>query len=63
MLPGFFTLTVGSLGLRGLTALAGGYRLEGFQDLSTMITIVVAIAAGLLFGTVPARPAAVRPAD
>jgi uncharacterized membrane protein YjjP (DUF1212 family) len=55
ILPGFFTLTVGSLGLRGLTALAGGYQIQGFQDLTKMITIVIAIAVGLLLGTVIAQ--------
>lgn len=55
LLPGFFTLTVGSLGMRGLTALAGGYPIQGFHDLTKMITIVTAIAAGLLLGAVLAR--------
>ncbi|MEU6852194.1 threonine/serine exporter family protein [Actinacidiphila alni] len=55
LLPGFFTLTVGSLGMRGLTALAGGYPVRGFQDLTKMVTIVTAIAAGLLLGAVLAR--------
>ncbi|AOR31259.1 hypothetical protein BFF78_09545 [Streptomyces fodineus] len=50
ILPGFFTLTVGSLGLRGLTTLAGGYVIEGFQDLQKLITIVTAIAIGLVVG-------------
>ncbi|MCL2554029.1 MAG: threonine/serine exporter family protein [Actinomycetia bacterium] len=59
LLPGFFTLTVGSLGLRGLTALAGGYPIQGFHDLTKMITIVTAIATGLLVGSVLApRPGA-----
>lgn len=60
LLPGFFTLTVGSLGLRGLTALAGGYPLEGFRDLGRLVTIVTAIAVGLLVGAVAAerRPGA-----
>ncbi|PZG92107.1 hypothetical protein C1I97_29620 [Streptomyces sp. NTH33] len=50
ILPGFFTLTVGSLGMRGLTTLAGGYRIEGFQDLQKLVTIVTAIAIGLVVG-------------
>ncbi|MGW5350341.1 threonine/serine exporter family protein [Streptomyces sp. NPDC004031] len=60
LLPGFFTLTVGSLGLRGLTALAGGYPVEGFRDLTKLVTIVTAIAVGLLVGAVAAerRPGA-----
>lgn len=50
ILPGFFTLTVGSLGLRGLTTLAGGYVIEGLQDLQKLIAIVTAIAMGLVVG-------------
>lgn len=52
ILPGFFTLTVGSLGMRGLTTLAGGYLIEGFADLMKLVTIVTAISAGLLVGGV-----------
>ncbi|MFJ4829796.1 threonine/serine exporter family protein [Streptomyces sp. NPDC088747] len=51
LLPGFFTLTVGSLGMRGLTTLAGGHVIEGFRDLLELITIVTAIAVGMVFGT------------
>ncbi|MFE1956179.1 threonine/serine exporter family protein [Streptomyces sp. NPDC059524] len=50
LLPGFFTLTVGSLGMRGLTTLAGGYVIEGFQDLMKLVTIVTALAVGLVVG-------------
>ncbi|MEU6373566.1 threonine/serine exporter family protein [Streptomyces sp. NPDC046909] len=50
ILPGFFTLTVGSLGMRGLTTLAGGYVIEGFQDLLKLVTIVTALAVGLMVG-------------
>ncbi|MFI7005932.1 threonine/serine exporter family protein [Streptomyces sp. NPDC050145] len=50
ILPGFFTLTVGSLGMRGLTTLAGGYVIEGFQDLMKLVTIVTALAVGLVVG-------------
>ncbi|MFB7108637.1 threonine/serine exporter family protein [Streptomyces sp. NPDC056291] len=49
ILPGFFTLTVGSLGMRGLTTLAGGY-VEGFRDLLKLVTIVTALAIGLVVG-------------
>ncbi|MEW1888959.1 hypothetical protein [Streptomyces sp. NBC_00523] len=59
VLPGFFTLTVGSLGMRGLTALAGGYAIEGFRDLTELITLVTAIGTGLLLGAVLAQ----RPGD
>ncbi|MFC9702375.1 hypothetical protein ACFTWD_16895 [Streptomyces sp. NPDC056943] len=56
-LGGFFTLTVGSLGLRALTSLAGGHVLHGFHDLMDLVTIVTTIAVGLLAGAalVPAR--------
>ncbi|WP_086830049.1 threonine/serine exporter family protein [Streptomyces sp. NRRL B-24572] len=56
-LGGFFTLTVGSLGLRALTSLAGGHVLHGFHDLMDFVTIVTTIAVGLLAGAalVPAR--------
>ncbi len=58
LLPGFFTLTVGSLGMRGLTAVAGGYPIQGFHDLTKMVTLVTAIAVGLLLGAVlTTRPA------
>ncbi|MCX4788171.1 MULTISPECIES: hypothetical protein [unclassified Streptomyces] len=50
LLPGFFTLTVGSLGMRGLTALSGCYVVGGFGDLLKMVTTVTAIAAGMLLG-------------
>ncbi|WP_333732042.1 hypothetical protein [Streptomyces sp. IBSBF 3010] len=59
VLPGFFTLTVGSLGMRGLTALAGGYAIEGFRDLTELITLVTAIGTELLLGAVLAQ----RPGD
>ncbi|MGW4894536.1 hypothetical protein ACWEQL_20020 [Kitasatospora sp. NPDC004240] len=55
LLPGFFTLTVGSLGLRGLTALVGGHPIEGFRDLGRLVTLVVAIAAGPVPGEVLVR--------
>ncbi|MFI2734898.1 threonine/serine exporter ThrE family protein [Streptomyces sp. NPDC018711] len=56
-LGGFFTLTVGSLGLRALTSLAGGHVLHGFHDLLDFLTVVTTIAVGLLAGAalVPAR--------
>ena len=56
LLPGFFTLTVGSLGMRGLTTLAGGHVIAGFTDLLKLVTIVTAIALGLMAGaTLTAR--------
>ncbi|MEV0629659.1 threonine/serine exporter family protein [Nonomuraea wenchangensis] len=50
ILAGFFTLTVGSLGMRGLTTLAGGYVIEGIQDLQKLVTIVTALSIGLVVG-------------
>ncbi|MFH8934198.1 hypothetical protein [Streptomyces griseosporeus] len=50
LLPGFFTLTVGSLGMRGLTTLAGGYVIQGFDDLLKLVTVVTALAVGLVVG-------------
>lgn len=61
VLPGFFTLTVGSLGMRGLTTLAGGYAIEGFRDLLKLVTIVTAIAVGLVFGAALAQPRVTSP--
>ncbi|MEU9337847.1 threonine/serine exporter family protein [Streptomyces sp. NPDC048290] len=52
LLPGFFTLTVGSLGMRGLTTLAGGHVIKGFADLLKLVTIVTAIAVGMVVGGV-----------
>ncbi|MFJ3498166.1 threonine/serine exporter ThrE family protein [Streptomyces sp. NPDC086091] len=56
LLPGFFTLTVGSLGMRGLTTLAGGHVIDGFKDLMELVTIVTAIAVGMVAGAALARP-------
>lgn len=60
LLPGFFTLTVGSLGMRGLTTLAGGHVIAGFQDLLKLVTIVTAIAVGMVFGATLAQPREAR---
>jgi uncharacterized membrane protein YjjP (DUF1212 family) len=51
-LSGFFVLTVGALGLEGFTALISGNPVEGFTDLFKMLTIGMAIALGLLTGSV-----------
>ncbi|GAA2314366.1 threonine/serine exporter family protein [Streptomyces kunmingensis] len=56
LLPGFFTLTVGSLGMRGLTTLAGGHVIAGFTDLLKLVSIVTAIALGLVAGAVLSTP-------
>ncbi|NUR89246.1 MAG: threonine/serine exporter family protein [Nonomuraea sp.] len=47
---GFFTLTVGSLGLRGVTALIGGHPIVGAQDLFSFMLIVPTVALALLAG-------------
>ncbi|MDX2378564.1 MAG: threonine/serine exporter family protein, partial [Acidimicrobiia bacterium] len=51
-LCGFFVLTVGALGLEGFTALVSGDPVAGFSDLLSMFTIGMAIAIGLLIGSV-----------
>ncbi|MFE6358713.1 hypothetical protein ACFVP3_01670 [Streptomyces sp. NPDC057806] len=61
LLPGFFTLTVGSLGMRGLTTLAGGHPVQGFTDLLKLVTIMTAIAVGMVCGAALA-PGGTRPA-
>ncbi|WP_234309448.1 threonine/serine exporter family protein [Streptomyces sp. NRRL F-5193] len=63
VLPGFFTLTVGSLGMRGLTTLAGGHVVDGFSDLLELVLVVTAIAVGLVLGAtlVPDRKAGGEP--
>ncbi len=63
-LGGFFTLTVGSMGLRALTSLAGGHVLHGFRDLMDFVAVVTTIAVGLLIGAalLPDRTSAQRAA-
>ncbi|WP_263576305.1 hypothetical protein [Streptomyces sp. col6] len=39
--------------------MAGGYAIEGFRDLTELITLVTAIGTGLLLGAVLAQ----RPGD
>ncbi|MFF0481020.1 hypothetical protein [Streptomyces sp. NPDC004435] len=46
ILPGFFALTVGSLGTRGLTALAGGHVVDGLTGLPELVPVVAALAVG-----------------
>ncbi len=60
LLPGFFALTAGSLGVRGLTAITGGYSTEGSRDLTEMVAIVTAVALGIFLGTVLTQPSATR---
>lgn len=47
-LSGFYVLTVGSLGLEGITAFATGNQVTGFTDVLKMLTIGMAIALGML---------------
>ena len=60
LLPGFFALTAGSLGVRGLTALTGGYTSQGYHDLTEMVAIVTAVAIGIFLGTVVTQPSVER---
>jgi uncharacterized membrane protein YjjB (DUF3815 family) len=46
----FFTLTVGSLGLRGVTELASGQALTGAHDLLDFLLIFPTVAFGLIAG-------------
>ncbi|MFB7938939.1 hypothetical protein [Streptomyces sp. NPDC056049] len=46
ILPGFFALTVGSLGTRGLTTLAGGHVVDGLTGLPELVPVVTALAVG-----------------
>ena len=61
VLGGFFVLTVGALGLRGVTTLVGGDPVQGFTDLLNMATIATALTFGLITGALlaprPRRPA------
>ena len=50
ILGAFFVLTVGSLGLRGLTTWIGGNVLQGFHDVFSMLSLGLALALGLLIG-------------
>lgn len=46
----FFTLTVGSLALRGVTELASGQALTGAKDLFDFLLIFPTVALGLIAG-------------
>lgn len=52
ILGGFFVLTVGAMGLRGLTAVAIGERIPGFTSLYDMAEVGSALALGMLLGNV-----------
>ena len=50
VLGGFFVLTVGSLGLRGATALVGGHPITGVQNLVDFALQMPTVALGIGFG-------------
>ncbi len=52
----FFTLTVGSLGLRGVTELISGNVITGAHDLAAFILIFPTVAFGLLAGFLLTAP-------
>jgi len=52
----FFTLTVGSLGLRGVTELISGDVITGAHDLAAFVLIFPTVAFGLLAGFLLAAP-------
>ena len=54
ILAGFFALTVGAVALRGLTALAGDPRVQGFSDIRNAVEETVGLTLGLIVGAVPA---------
>jgi len=54
ILGGFFALTVGAVALRGLAALAGTPRLQGFTDIRDATAETVALTLGLIAGAAPA---------
>jgi len=58
MLPAIILLVSGSIGFRGLVALAAGQTATGEQQFIQMFVVAVTIAAGLLVGYTLARPKA-----
>ncbi len=52
MLGGFFVLTVGGLGVRGVTALFGGDPISGLQDLGDFALQVPTVALALALGVI-----------
>ncbi len=55
LLGAFFALTVGALGLRGLTTAVSGEVIQGYQELGQMFALGGAISLGLLAGAVLVR--------
>jgi uncharacterized membrane protein YjjB (DUF3815 family) len=51
ILGGVFVLTVGSMALRGLTTLAGGFLIESFKDIAAFIRVAGSLSFGLIVGT------------
>jgi uncharacterized membrane protein YjjB (DUF3815 family) len=52
ILGGFFALTVGSVALRGLTTIDGGYAIQGLNDLRNAVSQTAALTLGLVVGAV-----------
>lgn len=52
ILGAFFVLTVGAKGLSGLTAIASGAPIAGFESLVAMLEIATALSLGLLTGNI-----------
>ena len=54
-LGAFYVLTPGSHGLRGFESWLGGHSILGFQGLGDMISLMTALAAGMLVGAATVR--------
>lgn len=52
LLGGFFVLTVGGLGVRGVTALFGGDPISGLQNLGDFALQVPTVALALAIGVI-----------
>lgn len=50
ILGGFFALTVGALGLRGVSAVIGGQEIAGVEELGDFLLLFPAVAFGILAG-------------
>ena len=55
-LPGFWLLVPGSLGLIGLSQLAGDNQQAGLQTVGDMTLALVAVALGVMVGTALVQP-------
>ncbi|MGB5527992.1 MAG: hypothetical protein WBN79_14090, partial [Gemmatimonadota bacterium] len=56
--PSIILLVSGSIGFRGLAAMAAGQTAMGEQQLLQMFVVALTIAAGLLVGNTILRPTA-----